>query len=150
MGRICRILACVFLLGVFIFLLYCNNLALANKTTVSYYIKLKNALKEKGYKTRLLVISTKRFSFHNNIQVKFSRAASKSRHLKGDAIDFLVFDINNDGDWNSRDVKIVTDILETEVMKSNGGIGTYMNEGSFINRQMVHIDCRKDKGRWTK
>ena len=140
----------LFFLFILIFFLYCNNLALANYETASYYNELKKTLKDKGYKARLLVISTKRFGFHNNIQVKFSGAASKSRHLKGDAIDFLVLDINNDGDWNSKDVNIVTDLLENEIMKGKGGIGTYNSERSFFNRQMVHIDCRKVKTRWTR
>jgi uncharacterized protein YcbK (DUF882 family) len=133
-----------------IFFLYCNNLSLANKEIVSSYHQLKKTLKEMGYKPRLLVISTRRFPFHNYIQERFSGAAKKSRHLKGDAIDFLVFDINNDGDQNSKDVDIVTGILEKEIMKSKGGVGTYKNEGSFINRQMVHIDSRATKGRWAR
>lgn len=150
MKRIFRILIFVIFLGGLIFFLYCNNLSLVNKETVSYYSQLKKTLKDKGYKARLLVISTKRFAFHNKIQVKLLGAASKSRHLNGDAIDFLVFDINNDGNWDSKDVDIITDILEKEIMKGKGGIGTYKNEGSFINRQMVHIDCRKEKGRWKR
>ena len=148
--RLLRLLIVLFFLCLLIFFLYCNNLALVNKETASYYNQLKKALKDKGFKARLLVISTKRFGFHNNIQVKFSGAASKSRHLKADAIDFLVFDINNDGERNSKDVTIVTDILENEIMKGKGGIGTYKNERSFFNRQMVHIDCRKGKSRWTR
>lgn len=103
-----------------------------------------------GYKPRLLVISTKRFGFHNRIQVKFSGAAAKSRHLDGDAIDFIVLDVNDDGKRNSKDVDIVTAILEKEIMKNKGGIGTYKNEKSFPSHQMVHIDCRDKKGRWSR
>jgi uncharacterized protein YcbK (DUF882 family) len=150
MKRLLRILVGLFFLVILIFLFYCNNLALANKETVSYYKELKRILRDKGYKSRLLVISTKRLGFHNKIQVNYSGAASKSRHLKGDAIDFLVFDINNDGKRNSTDVNIVTEILEKEIMKGKGGIGTYINEQSFIDRQMVHIDCRNGKGRWSR
>ncbi|HEY5771886.1 MAG TPA: hypothetical protein VIS75_04625 [Chitinophagaceae bacterium] len=150
MKKLLRILIGLLVLVILIFLFYCNNLALANKETVSYYKELKKILREKGYKTRLLVISTKRLGFHNKIQVNYSGAASKSRHLKGDAIDFLVFDINNDGKRNSIDVNIVTEILEKEIMKGKGGIGTYINEPSFIDRQMVHIDCRNGKGRWSR
>ena len=150
MKRLLRILIGLFILAILVFFFYCNNLALANKETVSYYKKLKKILRDKGYKSRLLVISTKRFGFHNKIQVNYSGAASKSRHLKGDAIDFLVFDINNDGKRNFTDVNIVTEILEREIMKGKGGIGTYINERPFIDRQMVHIDCRDGKGRWSR
>jgi len=96
------------------------------------------------------VISTKRFSFHNKMRVKFSGAASKSRHLRGDAIDFLVFDINRDGKRNAADVDIVYKILDEKIMKNQGGIGTYKNEKSFIDRQMVHIDCRNERSRWAR
>lgn len=148
MKRLFRILVFVIILSVLIFFLYCNNLALANKEIASHYTSLKKALKDKGYKARLLVVSTKRLAFHNNVQVKFSGAASKSRHLNGDAIDFLVLDVNNDGYRNAKDVDIVTKILVNEIMNHKGGLGTYKNEKSFIYRQMVHIDCRKGKGRW--
>jgi uncharacterized protein YcbK (DUF882 family) len=150
MKRLLRILVGMLTLVILIFLLYCNNLALANEETVSYYKELKKELKDKGYKPRLLVISTKRFAFHNNLQVKLSGAAKKSRHLSGDAIDFLVFDIDNDGKRNSTDVNIVTEILEREIMNGKGGIGTYKNEKSFTSRQMVHIDCRIKKGKWAR
>lgn len=150
MKRAFRIFVFVFFVAALIFVLYCNNLALANKETVSYYKALKKNLKAKGYKARLLVVSTKRFSFHNKLLVKFSGAAPRSEHLKGDANDFIVFDINDDGDWNSKDVDIVRRILVNEIMKDKGGIGTYQNEESFIYRQMIHIDCRNGKARWAE
>ena len=149
MKWILRIILFLFVIVILVFLFYCNNLALANEKTVAYYKDLKKALKDQGYKPRLLVISTKRLGFHNRIQVKLSGAASKSKHLGGDAIDFIVLDINDDGKRNARDVDIVTGILEKEIMNNKGGIGTYKNERSFIHRQMVHIDCRIKKGRWT-
>jgi uncharacterized protein YcbK (DUF882 family) len=133
-----------------IFILYCNNLSLVKKEAVTYYKDLRKALKAKRYDPNLLVISTKRFSFHNKIQIKLSGAATKSRHLTGDAIDFLVLDVNNDGKRNAADVDIVYKILEEEIMKGKGGIGIYKNEKSFIDRQMIHIDCREIKGRWSK
>ncbi|MBL7748047.1 MAG: DUF882 domain-containing protein [Chitinophagaceae bacterium] len=145
-----RIILSLIILSVLVFFLYCNNLSLADKQTVTYYKTLKKALKQKGYRPRLLVISTRRLPFHNNIQVNMSGAAPKSRHLSGEAIDFLVLDVNRDGKATAADVDIVVKILEEEIMKGNGGIGTYKQESSFINRQMVHIDCRKGKGRWER
>ena len=145
-----RVFVCFLVLAFLIFLFYCNNLALVNKQAVSFYKELKKELKEHGYNPRLLVISTKRLPFHNNIQVKFSGAASKSKHLDGDAIDFLVFDVNNDGEKNSKDVDIVTELLENKIMKDKGGIGTYKKDRFKMNRQMIHIDCRDKKGRWNR
>jgi uncharacterized protein YcbK (DUF882 family) len=150
MKWIIRIFVFLFIVCILSFFLYFNNLALANKQTVSFYKELKSALKAKRYNPSLLVISTKRFSFHNKVQVKYYGAATKSRHLTGDAIDFLIFDINNDGKQNTADVDIVYKILDEEIMKGRGGIGTYKNEKPFIDRQMVHIDCREVRSRWAR
>lgn len=150
MKKLFRIFLFIITAVVLVFILYCNNLSLAKKEIVSYYKDLKKILKAKGYNPNLLVISTKRFSFHNKIQVKFSGAATKSKHLTGEAIDFLVLDINNDGNRNSDDVDIVYKILEEDIMFGKGGIGIYKNEKSFIDRQMIHIDCRETKGRWSR
>ena len=96
------------------------------------------------------MISTKRVKWHNDIQVKLSGAAKDSRHLVGDAIDFIVFDINDDGKSDSKDVDIVFEILDKDIITDKGGIGTYKNEHSFIDRQMIHIDCRGYKARWAR
>jgi uncharacterized protein YcbK (DUF882 family) len=117
-----------------LFFFYFNNTRLVDAKTRVFYSDLKDSLKRKGFKTNLLVISTKRVKWHNDIQVKFSGAAKDSRHLVGDAIDFIVFDVNNDGISNNKDVDIVFDILDKEIIKDNGGIGTYKNEHSFIDR----------------
>jgi uncharacterized protein YcbK (DUF882 family) len=134
--------------GVFFF--YCNNIALTDKRTQNFYHALKDSLQQKGFSPQLLVISTKRAAWHNALQVKFSGAANSSRHLTGDAIDFLVFDVNGDGSSNSKDIDIVYDILDKEIIKEKGGIGTYKHESSFINHQMIHIDCRGYGARWAR
>ena len=133
-----------------LFFFYFNNTRLVNPTTQKFYTQLKDTLQQRGFSTKLLVISTKRAKWHNDIQVKFSGAAKDSRHLIGDAIDFIVFDINDDGESNNKDVDIVFEILDKEIIKDKGGIGTYKNEKSFINRQMIHIDCRGYKARWAR
>ena len=133
-----------------IFFFYCNNTQLVDARTRDFYKDLKDSLQRKGLSARLLVISTKRAAWHNAMQVKFSGAANNSRHLSGDAIDFLVFDVNGDGSSNSKDVDMVFDILDNEIIKDKGGIGTYKNEHAFINRQMIHIDCRGYRARWAR
>lgn len=130
------------------FLLYFNNTSLVSAQTVSFYNQLKDSLRAKNYSPRLLVISTKRFKFHNKVQEKYAGASSRSRHLVGDALDFIVFDINKDGKSDSSDVDIAYKILDKQIIKSTGGIGTYRRERSFINKQMIHIDARGYKARW--
>jgi uncharacterized protein YcbK (DUF882 family) len=140
--------ATVIAAGLFFF--YFNNTNLSNPTVRTFYNNLKDTLRQKGYSDRLLVISTKRAGWHNDIQVWLSGAAKESRHLNGDAIDFIVFDINRDGKANKKDVTIVFNILDQIIIKDKGGIGTYKSESSFIDRQMIHIDCRGYKARWAR
>jgi uncharacterized protein YcbK (DUF882 family) len=148
--KVLRVLFFILLLASAVFFFYCNNIKLVDVKTQSFYNSLKKSLKQRGFTTQLLVISAWRASWHNAIQAKFSGAAKDSRHLTGDAIDFLVFDINSDGNSDSKDVDIVYDILDKQVIKDKGGIGTYKTESSFINRQMIHIDCRSYRARWAR
>jgi uncharacterized protein YcbK (DUF882 family) len=136
----------IVLLGLFFG--YFNNTQLSNPCVRAYYQELKDSLKSRGLSTRLLVVSTKRYKWHNNIQVHLSGAAKQSRHLVGDAIDFIVFDINRDGSADSKDVDIVFHILDKSIIKNNGGLGTYKKEKLFFYKQMVHIDCRGRGSRW--
>jgi uncharacterized protein YcbK (DUF882 family) len=146
--KIIKGLLLLLLVSVAIFFFYCNNIQLANPQLRQWYAQLKQSLRQKGYEPKLLMISTQRFKWHNAIQVKFSGAATNSRYLHGDAIDFLVWDVNGDGQSDSKDVAIVVGILDKEIVQNKGGIGTYITEGSFINRQMVHIDGRGYRARW--
>ena len=146
--RFLKISAIIIILLIILFFAYFNNTRLVNDKTSSLYYNLKESLRNRGYSDRLLVISTKRIGFHNSVQVKLSGAASKSKHLSGEAIDFLVFDVNKDGTSDKQDVDVVFELLDNELLKGKGGIGTYKNESSFFNRQMIHIDCREQKARW--
>jgi uncharacterized protein YcbK (DUF882 family) len=133
-----------------VFFFYLNNTNLANPKTTFFYNELKKSLKQHGYSTHLVVISAKRFKWHNELQVMFNGAAPKSRHLVGDAIDFIVLDINEDGISDSKDVDIVYNLLDKQIIKDNGGIGTYKGKNNFFNKQMIHIDCRGYRARWNK
>jgi uncharacterized protein YcbK (DUF882 family) len=148
--RILKFFIAIILIAAGLFFFYFNNTRLVDAKTRAFYSNLKDSLKQKGFSANLLVISTKRVKWHNDIQVKFSGAAKESRHLIADAIDFIVFDINDDGKSDCKDVDIVYDILDKEILRDKGGIGTYKNEKSFIDRQMIHIDCRGYKARWAR
>lgn len=131
-----------------VFFLYCNNTSLANDKTLAFYDQLKDTLTKRRYKNKLLVVSTKRFRWHNDLQTKFTNAAKKSKHLSGEAIDFIVFDINSDGKSDSLDINIVVSILDKSILGNRGGLGTYKTDKGFLNQQMVHIDSRGYKARW--
>jgi uncharacterized protein YcbK (DUF882 family) len=136
------------IVGMVSFIFLFNNTSLAKPEVNEYYKALKTTLQERGYKANLMVISTRRFKWFNDILVMFNGASSRSHHMKSEAIDFVVFDINGDGSANGKDVDIAYEILDKEIIKNKGGIGTYKCENNFFNRQMIHIDCRGKYGRW--
>ncbi|WP_372947814.1 hypothetical protein [Mariniphaga sp.] len=129
------------------FFTHFNNTKRVNPVVANYYSTLKESLKEKGYSNNLLVISTKRSKWENIFFENFSAAAHDSRHLTNDAMDFLVGDINNDNFIDGKDVAIIYQVLNDEIILNQGGIGTYKKQG-FLTKQMVHLDCRVEKKRW--
>lgn len=68
--------------------------------------------------------------------------ASLSRHIAGDALDLVIGDINQDGEVNSRDKKIVLDLCERKIIDGRGGIGRYPGT------QVIHLDLRGKRARW--
>jgi len=136
------------LLSVSVFFLYFNNTRLAAPQTANYYQQLKETLRSRGYSPNLLVICTKRHAWVNKLLVWLNDAATDSRHLYGEAIDFVVFDVNGDGRSDSKDVDIAYKILDKEIIVDKGGIGMYTHKKGFFNKQMIHIDCRGSGARW--
>lgn len=68
--------------------------------------------------------------------------AKLSRHIKGEAVDIVVRDINQDGFINQKDKSIVLDLLEKVVIKDEGGIGIYPGTRN------LHYDVRGYRARW--
>ena len=89
--KIIKFFIAIVLIAFGVFFLYFNNTRLVDIKTQTFYSELKATLKQKGFKAKLLVISTKRAKWHNTILEESSGAAKDSRHLVGDAIDFIVF-----------------------------------------------------------
>ena len=148
MKKLLKIIVFLFLFISITFFGVFNNTKLSSQVTYGYYKQLKEVLIEKGYQPKMLIICTYRFKWLNYLLVKFNSAAPESWHTKGSAIDFLVFDINADGKSDTKDVDIVKEILDNEIIKSNGGIGTYKTDKHSLNHQMIHIDNRGFKARW--
>ena len=140
--------ALVFLGG--IIWLYANSLIGVEPQVKTYYVDLKTALKRQGYKARLIAVSGRRWEWDNYLLSEFGGAAKDSKHKSGQAIDVIVFDVNDDGAVNSSDVNIVHNILDEEIIKDRGGLGTYKNGTDFFSRQMVHFDCRGSRARWDR
>lgn len=102
-------------------------------------LALQEALEKAGYdKTAFSILSGHRHP-KNNEEVK---GAGSSKHLKGQAIDMRIYDINGDGHYSPNDKQIVLDILEREVIGNRGGIGRYPDT------RVIHIDVRGKRARW--
>ncbi len=128
--------------------LYCCSLINVNPIVIQYFEQLKTETTVQGYRPSFYVVSGKRHQWHNDLLVAFGGAASNSRHLKGEAIDIIVLDVNRDGTANSKDVDIIYTILNEKIIKNKGGIGTYKKDVTLFGKQMIHFDCRGHKARW--
>ena len=102
-------------------------------------LALQNVLFENGYyKNGFTIVNGFRHPAYN----EKVGGASLSRHLKGQALDLKIGDINNDGYANQKDKTIVLDFLENKIIKNEGGIGKYPGTMS------VHFDVRGYRARW--
>ena len=102
-------------------------------------LALQNVLFENGYnETGFTIVNGFRHPAYN----EKVGGASLSRHLKGQALDLQIGDINDDGYANQKDKTIVLDFLENKIIKDEGGIGKYPGTMS------VHFDVRGYRARW--
>ena len=144
------------LIGFFIFIVifllliwtYTSSLIGVEGTSIQYMRMLVEELEEQGHIPNFYVVSGKRGKLHNQLLVQFGGAATQSRHLKGEAIDIIVLDVNQDGKANGVDIDILYKILDRKIVGNKGGIGTYKNTEGFFSQQMIHFDCRGHRARW--
>jgi len=68
--------------------------------------------------------------------------AKLSRHMKGEAVDIVIEDINQDGYADKADKDVVLDLLDRKIIGDEGGIGLYPGTDN------VHYDVRGKKARW--
>lgn len=136
------------LIWIFLIWLYTNSLVGVNPISKDYLQQLKEEVEKEGYEADFFVISGKRWKVDNFILNKIGQAVPNSQHLKGNAIDILVLDVNDDGQSNAADVDIIYRILDEKIIRDNGGVGTYKKAKCWHTRQMVHFDCRGIYARW--
>ena len=120
-----------------------NNIQyfLIDKNLLYAFLDLQDELQRKGYDRNAFTINNAhRHPSHN----KEIGGASVSYHIRGQAIDLTIWDINKDGIPTQEDKKIVLDILDKKIIKDKGGIGRY--PWSMV----VHFDVRGHKARWDK
>jgi len=110
---------------------------------------IENEISKRGYNNNWFIISGYRHGWYNKL---LSNSAKDSYHLKGDAIDIYVIDINGDNIFNKEDIKIfnsANDYVESLNPELSGAFGTYTNKGYF-SKHMIHLDTRGKKTRYNK
>lgn len=112
-----------------------------NEELIKALFKMAEKLEEKSYDThQISVNSAYRSRFHNNRV----GGAPQSMHVQGRAADLRIGDINRDGEKNKADKDIVYKLLDTEIIRNNGGLGYY--PGTMI----IHMDVRGRRARWDR
>src|SRR5688572_23083964 len=87
----------ILLLLVAWYFIYIRSLWGVDAKTVTYYKELKIEMKKQGYRPNFIILSGKRWHWHNKL---LQGAAKNSKHLQGQAIDIVVLDVNHDGKAN--------------------------------------------------
>lgn len=114
-------------------------IALIDKRLLYKTLELIQSLEEKGYNPEGFYI---RNGHRHPTYNELIKGASKSRHIKGEAVDIIIQDINNDGRSNQADKTIVYDLLNHQIIRNQGGIGRYPGSMS------IHYDVRGTRARW--
>ena len=112
---------------------------LIDKQILYKIIELRAELKNNNYNKSGFQITYGHRNPKHNEEIN---GASKSRHIKGEAVDMIIGDINNDGKYTLVDKEIVIGLLEEKVIKNKGGIGKYPGT------RIVHMDVRGYRARW--
>lgn len=114
---------------------------LVDKKLLYALLDLQNELEKNGYDRNGFRINYAHRHPLLNVEVG---GASVSYHIRGQAIDLVILDINKDGLATKDDKKIVLDLLENKIIREKGGIGRY--PWSMV----VHFDVRGFKARWDR
>ncbi len=112
---------------------------LMDKKVLFKTVELLDTLESRGYNIDGFHVNNGHRHPRRNEQVK---GAGSSRHIKGEAIDITIGDINNDGRYTKKDKDIILEILDKEIIKNEGGLGLYPGTRS------VHYDVRGKRARW--
>lgn len=112
---------------------------LMDKRVIYKTLELQDELEKAGYDRNAFVV----YNGHRAPQYnELIKGARKSRHIKGEAVDISIKDIDRNGRINSEDKKIVLNLLDKKIIRNSGGLGLYPGT------QSVHYDVRGRRARW--
>lgn len=111
---------------------------LLDKRVLYKLLEIQDELEKMGHDRNAFVV---RSGFRHPRKNEAINGASKSRHIKGEAIDLSIRDINQDGKYTDDDKQIVLKLAE-KIIGDKGGVGLYPGT------RAVHIDVRGYRARW--
>ena len=112
----------------------------ANKEIHSHLDQVKCKLVSEGYHPRWIIISQKRNNFYNEL-LPNSAKNGKSAHLKGNAIDIFVIDVDGDFDYDRHDFELIKNAsvkLYDKHQLKKLRIKSYLDKG-VLTKHMVHL-----------
>jgi len=110
-----------------------------NVQVLHRFLALQERLDKIGYNSDALTIVS---AYRPPVYNERIKGASQSRHMAGEAIDFTVGDVNDDGHYTSEDKEFVYQICDENIIGDNGGLGRYPGTRN------LHIDVRGHRARW--
>ena len=112
-----------------------------NKKVLTKLRLIEDEVFRKGYNPNWIIISGKRSQWYNDL---LQHSVKNSHHIKGNAVDIYIFDIDCDGKFTELDIEILKSVnkkVEKNFPELKGFFGTYLDKG-FLSKHMVHIDVR--------
>jgi hypothetical protein len=97
-------------------------------------------LQRQGYRPTWFIISQKRSTLYNAV---LANSITKSKHLKGRAIDIFVVDVDGNGRYEMRDFELIQKASETCGRRNpsyKGRVYDYLDKKSRLTRHMVHVE----------
>lgn len=117
----------------------CEQFWLCDKKLLHKFLDLILWMKKQGYNDSAITVKNgHRHPGYNSVK----GGVSRSYHMQGMAIDIKVGDINRDGIADATDKNILLQILETDIIADEGGLGRYPKS------DVIHFDTRGYRARW--
>jgi hypothetical protein len=135
------IITCVFLSISGYLMMHGFGLLNANDRVHHKLAFINEQLNAKGYNPQWIIISQKRGYFYNLILHWKGTAVKNSEHLKGNAIDVFVLDIDGDGTYTYSDYELMQKAgkLYDKKINRKGVVAHYFDKKNSLDKHMVHI-----------
>ena len=97
-------------------------------------------LQRQGHRPTWFIISQRRSTLYNAV---LANSITKSKHLRGRAIDIFVVDVDGNGRYDKMDFELIQGASETCGRRNSaykGRVYDYLDKRSRLTRHMVHVE----------